>query len=79
MTGDAQPAGLDTSPRLGKHGDDVYAALLDAHAGLSHDDSSRLNARLVLMLANHIGDPAVVLDAIRRARAGVLHQRLDAP
>jgi hypothetical protein len=73
MTGDDKPSALDTSVRLGSRGDDVYAALIDAHRGLSHDESARLNARLVLMLANHIGDAAAVLDAIARARAGVTH------
>lgn len=44
--------------------DDVYQWLVDAHAGLSDADSMRLNARLVLLLANHIGDPQVVREAI---------------
>ncbi len=60
---------LDTSFRLGTQGDDVYAALIGAHDGLSDDESARLNARLVLLLANQIGDAAVVIEAIERARA----------
>lgn len=44
--------------------DDVYEWLVDAHAGLSETDSMRLNARLVLLLANHIGDPQVIHEAI---------------
>jgi len=75
MKGDRRPTTLDTSARLGTRADDVYAALIEAHRGLSHEESARLNARLVLMLANHIGDAAVVLDAIARARAGVTHGR----
>jgi hypothetical protein len=71
MTGDGKPAGLDTSFRLGKRGDDVYAALIEAHRGLSDEASQRLNARLVLLLANQVGDADVVLEAIRRARTGV--------
>ncbi len=71
MTDDEKRAGLDTSFRLGTRGDDVYAALIEAHRGLSHEESSRLNARLVLLLANHIGDAHVVLEAIAKARAGV--------
>ena len=39
--------------------DGLYAAIIDAHADLSDADSAALNARLVLLLANHIGDPAV--------------------
>lgn len=44
--------------------DDVYQWLVDAHAGLSESDSMRLNARLILLLANHIGDPQVIHEAI---------------
>ncbi|MGD9806324.1 MAG: DUF2783 domain-containing protein [Hyphomicrobiaceae bacterium] len=75
MMGDGKPTGLDTSFRLGKHGDDVYAALIEAHRGLTPDESNRLNARLVLLLANHIGDASVVLDAILRARTGIISTR----
>lgn len=49
--------------------DEVYQWLVDAHAGLSETDSMRLNARLVLLLANHIGDPQVIREAIDRAAA----------
>jgi hypothetical protein len=77
MKGDSKPTTLDTSARLGTRADDVYAALIEAHRGLSHEESARLNARLVLMLANHIGDADVVLDAIGRAREGVAHGRSD--
>jgi hypothetical protein len=49
-------------------GDDFYEALIRAHEGLSDDESHRLNARLVLILANHIGDLQVVRDAIALAR-----------
>lgn len=42
--------------RLGTAGDDVYAALMAAHEGLSFEESVRLNARLVLLLANEVGD-----------------------
>lgn len=73
MTGDEKASGLDTSFRLGARGDDVYAALIEAHRGLSEEASARLNARLVLLLANHVGDADVVLDAIRRAAAGIAH------
>ena len=37
--------------------DGLYAAIVDSHADLSDADSSALNARLVLLLANHIGAP----------------------
>ena len=64
-------AKLDTSFRLGRRGDDIYAALMAAHHGLTDEQSARLNARLVLMLANQIGDADVVLAAIARAREGL--------
>jgi hypothetical protein len=44
--------------------DDVYQWLVDAHAGRSESDSMRLNARLILLLANHIGDPQAIREAI---------------
>ena len=42
--------------RLGPTGDDFYAALMAAHEGLSLEESARLNARLVLLLANEVAD-----------------------
>lgn len=52
-------------------GDDVYEALLRAHEGLGDEESAALNARLVLILANQIGDPAVLAEAFAAARAGL--------
>lgn len=49
--------------------DDVYAALLEAHEGLTEAESAALNARLILVLANHLGDPEVLREAIAVARA----------
>jgi hypothetical protein len=54
--------------RLGPAGDVFYAALLDAHQGLSEEESARLNARLVLILANQVGDLAILRAAIDKAR-----------
>ena len=48
--------------------DALYAAIIEAHAGLSDADSAALNARLVLLLANHIGDESVVREALSVAR-----------
>ena len=48
--------------------DGLYAAILEAHAGLSEAESAALNARLVLLLANHIGDAAVLAEALATAR-----------
>lgn len=51
--------------------DDFYEELLATHRGLSDADSELLNARLVLILANHIGDPVVIRAALRLARKGL--------
>ena len=48
--------------------DDVYEALIKAHEGLSREESEALNARLVLILINQIGDPAVITRALEVAR-----------
>ncbi len=48
--------------------DDFYAELIDAHEGLSKEESDALNARLLLVLANHIGDRALLTEAIKAAK-----------
>ncbi len=58
---------LDLSPRL-PDPDAAYRALIEAHRGLSDEESAALNTRLVLLLANHIGDPEVLAQALRLAR-----------
>ena len=61
---------LNTAPNIARR-DDFYAALLAAHEGLSKPESDALNARLVLVLANHIGDMAVLEEALKAsARKG---------
>ena len=59
---------LDLAPRL-RDPDALFAALVAAHDGLDDAASRCLDAALVLLLANHIGDDQVVLDAIRAARS----------
>ena len=54
------------------HGDAFVEQLLAAHRGLDDATSQRLNARLVLLLANHIGDLAVLEQALVAARAGLV-------
>ncbi|MEJ1992348.1 MAG: DUF2783 domain-containing protein [Maritimibacter sp.] len=49
--------------------DDFYAELLAAHEGLSKAESDALNARLVLALANHIGDREALSEAVELAKA----------
>lgn len=58
---------LDTRPRLADP-DAIFALLVEAHAGLDEAASRRLDARLVLLLMNHIGDETVLREAIRAAR-----------
>ena len=59
---------LDTSPRLDDP-DALFEALVEAHRGLDPEASRRLDARLILLLANHIGSVAVVREAITAAAA----------
>lgn len=72
---------LNTQPNLhepGKRyfrafspGDDFYEALIDMHRELTDEQSAMVNARLILLLANHIGDLAVLREAMRIAREGI--------
>ncbi len=49
-------------------GDAFYEALMDAHQGLNESQSHLLNARLILVMANHIGNLEVLKQAIQTAR-----------
>lgn len=60
---------LITSPNI-PDTDGFYAALLATHRGLSEAQSAALNARLILILANHVGDRAVLEQALALARDG---------
>ena len=53
--------------------DDFYEALIDAHRDLSAAQSHELNAKLVLLLANHVGALDVLREALAVARANTLH------
>lgn len=57
---------LNTEPNIANP-DDFYARLLAAHEGKSKDESDALNARLVLILSNHIGDRQVLDEALALA------------
>jgi len=63
-------ATLNTEPNLSAP-DDFYERLIETHRGLSDDDSALVNAKLVLLLANHIGDPGVLAEAMAAAREGM--------
>ncbi|MBK9135103.1 MAG: DUF2783 domain-containing protein [Betaproteobacteria bacterium] len=72
---------LNVQPNLGvpgeryRHaympGDRFYERLIEGHRGLTDEQSELMNARLVLLLANHIGDLRVIEEAIALARRGV--------
>lgn len=52
-------------------GDDFHEALIDMHQDLSDEQSATANARLILLLSNHIGDIIVLRQTMRFAREGV--------
>lgn len=58
---------LITDPNL-EVPDPFYEALIETHRDLSEAQSHALNARLVLLLANHIGQQEVLLEALKAAR-----------
>jgi hypothetical protein len=60
-------------------GDDFYEQLLEGHRGLTDAQSELMNARLVLLLANHIGDLRVLKEAVAAARSGVIDPQAQAP
>lgn len=61
---------LITTPHLDAP-DDFYEALIETHSNLETAESQALNARLVLVLANHIGSLDVLRQALQVARGGV--------
>ena len=70
-------SGLIRTPNL-RDPDGFYAALVTAHQGLSEEASALLNARLVLILANQIGDPETLAEALALARASLPDDRDEA-
>ncbi len=58
---------MKTSPHF-QDADTFYEQLLDAHTGLSQEQSELLNARLILLLANQIGSREVLAECIRAAK-----------
>ncbi len=61
-------AKLNTKPNIVAP-DDFYADLLAIHEGLSKEESDALNARLILILANHVGDRETLAEALDAAQA----------
>ena len=58
---------LITAPNIANP-DDFYEALIDMHRDLDEAQSQAVNARLILLLANHIGDMQVLREAMTHAR-----------
>lgn len=85
MTSNSEPTTmttlLNTRPNFGANaprplrayspGDDFYEALIETHRELSDAQSQLLNARLILLLANHVGEPQVLREALAAAREGL--------
>ena len=61
---------LNTDPNIDRP-DDFYQTLIDAHVGLTEAQSAALNARLILLLANQVGDYETLRTAIAAARAAL--------
>ena len=59
--------------------DDFYELLIDMHRDLRREESELVNCKLILLLANHIGDHDVLRDAMTRAREGVGASEASAP
>ena len=51
--------------------DDIYEAIIAMHDGLDDAASAKVNARMILILANHIGEADVIVEAARLARETV--------
>ena len=60
-------AHLNTQPNI-PGPDDFYAELIAAHDGLSKAESDAFSARLILLLANHIGDRQTLTEALGAAK-----------
>jgi Protein of unknown function (DUF2783) len=60
-------AHLNTEPNI-PGPDDFYAELIASHDGLSKTESDAFNARLILLLANHIGDRQTLTEALAAAK-----------
>ena len=60
---------LKLEPRIADP-DGFYEKLIDLHQGLSVDQSNRINAKLILLLANHVGEAEALDEALALARDG---------
>ena len=68
---------LNTEPNIASP-DDFYEALLGIYQDLTPEQARAVDARLILLLSNHIGDMAVLRQAMARAREGIVPAGHDA-
>jgi hypothetical protein len=66
-------AKLNTKPNIAAP-DDFYADLLAVHEGLTKAESDALNARLVLILANHVGDRETLAEALESRQGAKIEE-----
>ena len=67
---------LNTKSNLTDY-DDVYQMIIDMHLDLTDEESQSANAKLILALANHIGDASVIAEAVKIARENTLEWRKE--
>lgn len=67
---------LNIAPNLAQP-DDFYEALTGLHRDLTAEQSQLVNAKLILLLANHIGDLDVLREAMERARQDIVSRGGD--
>jgi len=70
MTPHLHPGALNMQPNIPAP-DDFYQELVDMHRDLSQRQSALVNAKLILLLANHVGDIAILREAMRAARQDI--------
>ena len=58
---------LNLDPNI-ERPDDFYEALVELHRDLTPEQSAKVNAKLILLLANHVGDMKVLREALAAAR-----------
>ena len=68
---------LNTDPNIAAP-DDFYEALVDLHRDLTPEQSRLVNAKLILLLANQIGDLTILCQAMTKAREGITPTGQDA-
>lgn len=55
--------------------DEIYEAIIAMHDGLDDEESARVNARMILILANHVGDASIIKEAASLARGAISARR----